>query len=166
MNHALDSLKLSDISNKIIVDQIINNKKYHDSLNKHFAFALRLWSLSPNITSFEMAKQEGMYLIKNDSIRFSVAKANGYYFDYVKVLEDRFQDYKSNVLLPYIIPLFDSYNFKSMKPRDYDALLEDDTFESMIKSLIPMRTRYSSWLESRYQLVEQLEYLMTLEIND
>ena len=166
MNNAIDSLQVSNSSNQLILNQLSNRTIYHDSLDKHFAFALRLWSLSPNITSFEMAKEKGMYLIKNDSIRFRVAKANGYFFDYVKVLEDRFQDYKSNVLLPYIIPLFHSYNFQSMKPRDYEALLDDKTFESMIKTLIPMRARYMNLLEKRCKLVKDLEGMLKSEIDD
>jgi hypothetical protein len=166
MKTALDSLQDHQNSIDIIINHLSENKIYNDSLDIHFAHSFNLWSLSPNTTAFDMAKEEGMYIISNDSIRFNISKANGYIYDYIKVLESRFQDYKSNVVLPYIMPLFESYNFKSMKPRDYDQLINDGTFEAMIKSIIPMRTRYIKTLKIRYEILEKLELLIQLEIDD
>ena len=166
MTTALDSLQDHQNSIHIIINHLSENKIYNDTLDKHFANSLSLWSLSPNTTAFDMAKEEGMYIISNDSIRFNISKANGYIYDYIKVLESRFQDYKSNVVLPYILPLFESYNFKSMKPRDYDQLINDETFEAMIKSIIPMRERYIKMLQFRYKLLEKLELMIQSEIDD
>lgn len=164
MKNALDSLEESQNSGRIIVQQLSNKQVYNDSLDKHFSFALRLWSLSPNTTSFDMAKAEGMYFITNDSIRFFISKVNGYQFDYIRVLENRFQDYMSNVVLPHIQPIFDSYNFKSMKPNDYESLINDTTYIGIIKSIITMREQYVFWLDERYSLLEKLLDMLQNEI--
>jgi hypothetical protein len=166
MKMALDSLQDHQNSIHIVINHLKENKVYNNSLDNHFANSFSLWSLSPNTTAFDMAKEEGMYMITNDSIRFNISKANGYIYDYIKVLESRFQDYKSNVVLPHILPLFESYNFQSMKPRNYDVLINDETFEAMIKSIIPMRERYIETLQIRYKLLEKLELMIQSEIDD
>jgi hypothetical protein len=164
MNNALDDIKVSQRSSNLIVKHLENKIEYHDSLNIHFAKALRLWSLSPNKIAFEMAKEEGMYLITNDSIRFYTSKVNGYTFDYIQVLENRFQDYKSNIILPHIQPLFNSYNFVSMSPNNFEELRQDTTYLSIIKSIISMRARYSYILNLRYEQLRKLNSLIKKEI--
>lgn len=165
MKDALDSLGSVQNSSHLLVKHLSNKWEYHDSLDRSFSNVLKLWSLSPNTTSFDMAKVEGMHLITNDSIRFYISKANGYYLDYVRVLESRFQEYKSNVVLPYIQPIFDSYNFNAMKPNDYEELLHDTTYLSIIKSIIPMREQYKNFLTLRYGLVHKLHLMLQIENN-
>ncbi|MEM5564763.1 hypothetical protein WNY78_06590 [Psychroserpens sp. AS72] len=164
MNNALDSINVSQRSSYLIIQHIENKAEYHDSLNKHFMQSLRLWSLSPNKMAFEMAKEEGMYFISNDSIRFYASKVNGYTYDYIQVIENRFQDYKSNIVLPHIQSLFNSYNFISMKPNNYEELKQDKTYLSIIKSIIAMRTRYKSALEYRYNELNKLNSIIQKEI--
>ena len=164
MTNALDSLKKAQNSGLLIVEHLSQQRAYHDTLDPHFANAFKFWSLSPNTTSFDMAKAEGMYFITNDSIRFLASKINGYYFDYVRVLEGRFQDYLSNVVLPFAQPLFDSYNINAMKPIDYDALKQDGTYLGIIRSIIPMRTRYRNWLKERYGLLNKLHSMLQKEL--
>ncbi|MCO4821831.1 MAG: hypothetical protein KC469_07170 [Flavobacteriaceae bacterium] len=164
MNNALDSINQIQKSSYLIIKHIENKTEYHDSLNKHFSMSLNLWSLSPNKIAFEMAKEEGMYFITNDSIRFYASKVNGYTYDYIQVLENRFQDYKSNIVLPHIQPLFKSYNFISMEPNNYEELRQDKTYLSIIKSMISMRARYKGMLEYRYNEVSKLNRIIQKEI--
>ena len=164
MNRAFDSIKESQRSSYLIIQHLENKTEYHDSLNIHFAKALRLWSLGPNKTAFEMAKEEGMYFITNDSIRFYASKVNGYTFDYLQVLENRFQDYKSNIVLPHIQPLFNSYNFISMKPNNFEELRQDKAYLSIIKSIISMRARYRIVLDYRYEQLTKLNSIINEEI--
>ncbi|MBO0329833.1 hypothetical protein [[Muricauda] lutisoli] len=111
-----------------------------------------------------MAKEKGMYMITNDSIRFYSAKVNGYIFDYIRVVEDRFQDYKSTVVLPHIQPLFTSYGFVTMQPVNFDELQEDPTYLSIIRSIISMRARYGNALNARYKQVSKLDSLIRTEL--
>jgi hypothetical protein len=166
MNNAFDSIKVCQRSSYLVVQHLENKTEYHDSLNKHFANALKLWSLSPNMTAFEMAKEEGMYLITNDSIRFYSSKVNGYTFDYIQVLENRYQDYKSNIVLPHIQPLFNSYNFVSMRPNNFEELRQDKTYLSIIKSIISMRARYRGMLEFRSEQLNKLQRMIKNELNN
>ena len=164
MANALDSLKKAQDAGQLIVGHLNQQLAYHDSLNEHFADALKFWSLAPNMTSFDMAKAEGMYFITNDSIRFYVSKVNGSYFDYVRVLESRFQDYLSNVVLPYTQPLFYSYNITAMEPINYEALKHDATYLGIIRTIIPMRTRYRNWLKERYEVLNKLHGMLQKEL--
>lgn len=166
MAMALDSLNDNQNSIAIISNYLSENNIYDTSLDEHFANSFNLWSLSPNTTAFDMAKEEGMYLITNDSIRFNLSRANGYIYNYIKVLESRFQDFKSHVVLPYILPLFESYNFQSMTPRNYTQLINDETFEAMVISIIPMRQRYIRTLTNRYNLLKKTEFMIQSELND
>lgn len=160
-NDAINGLKDSQESTELIIEVLNTNLSYNDSLDVHFAKALRFWSLSPNSTAFEAAKSEGLYLIKNDSIRKIVSTINGYLYDYVGVLESRWQDYNTNIVLPHILPLFDNYNHNSMKATDYDSLKKDTIYIGMLQSLKAMRTRYMNILEIRYssllKLISMLE---------
>ena len=106
MQIAIKSVNESKISFEIILDAFNQNLKYKDTMDSHFAKAFRLWSLAPNSTAFEAAKTEGLYLIKNDSIRFNLAKVNAYWYDYTKVLESRWQDYHTNIVQPNTLELF------------------------------------------------------------
>ena len=164
MRSALDTLEKSQRSSIILEHLLENRTEYHDSLNEHFAHALRLWSLSPNNTAFEMAKVEGMYLITNDSVRFYSSKVNGYLLDYIRVLEDRFENYKSAVVLPHIQPLFNSYGFITMRPINYDELIEDKTYLSIIRSIFSMRARYINALNIRYKWTSNLDSLIKEEM--
>ena len=164
MDSALASQKSNQISYNIILNQFERSLEYNDSLDSHFANALKMWSLSPNSTAFEMAKTEGMHIIKNDSIRTMVAKINDYYFDYVRVLESRWQDYNTNIVLPYCIQLFDYYNFEEMKPTNYRILQTDSTYQGILKTLHAMRTRYIDWLERRYEVLVSLNAMIKSEI--
>jgi len=162
MSDALNALKESQRSGELIIEAFHNNILYNDSMDVHFAKALRFWSLTPNSTAFEAAKSEGLYLIKNDSIRKMVAKINGHIFDYVRVLESRWQDYNTTIVLPHFSPLFN--NFVSMKPTDYDSLKKDTLYIGMLQTLIGMRTRYIYVLENRYRILVELNNLLNNEL--
>jgi len=162
MEDALNELKESQRSGELINEAFHKNMPYHDSMDVHFAKALRFWSLTPNSTAFEAAKSEGLYLIKNDSIRKWVAKINGHIFDYVRVLENRWQDYNTSIVFPHISPLFN--NFVSMKPTDYDSLKKDTLFIGMLQTLMGMRTRYMYVMEDRYAVLVKLNALLKKEL--
>jgi len=164
MNNALKDLKSHQISCDIILGNLKNVLIYNDSLDIHFADVLKMWSLSPNSTAFEMAKTEGMHVIKNDSIRTMAAKINNYYFDYIRVLESRWQDYNTHIVLPYSIKLFNYYNFDKMKPTNYNTLKRDSTYHGILKSLKKMRTRYIGWLEIRHEVLISLNIMIKEEL--
>ena len=156
MTNALKELDESQRSGVLLIDIFNRDMPYNDSIDIHFANALRMWSLSPNSTAFEMAKIEGLHVIKNDSIRTMVAKINEYYFDYVRVLESRWQDYNTNIVLTYCLPLFDYYNFDRMKPINYESLKTDSIYHGILKTLGAMRKRYIDWLDLRYHVLLEL----------
>ncbi|MDP5091944.1 MAG: DUF6090 family protein [Polaribacter sp.] len=160
MKTAIEKVTKSQESSEFILQNLTQNKPYNDSLDIHFAHGLRLWSLSPNSTSFEMAKAEGMYFIKNDSIRTMTSKINEYWYDYVKVLESRWQDYTTTIVLPNCLTLFDFFNFDSMHPINYESLKNNMTYQGIIKSLIAMRSRYLEILKIRYDAL----YVLNLKI--
>ena len=164
MDDALRELKVSQRSTELIIEAFHGNIPYNDSMDVHFANALKFWSLSPNSTAFEAAKSEGLYLIKNDSIRKQVAKINGYQFDYVGVLESRWQDYNTNIVLPHILSLFSYYNFTSMKPTNYDSLKNDTIYIGILQTLMASRERYINILEVRYDALVTLNKLLKDEL--
>ncbi|MDT0558185.1 DUF6090 family protein [Ichthyenterobacterium sp. W332] len=166
MKIAIKSINESDLSYKYIINAFDKNLAYTDSMDTHFAYALRFWSLSPNSTAFETAKTEGLYFIKNDSIRFNLAKVNTYWYDYVKVLESRWQDYNTTIVQPYCLSLFDYYNLNKMKPTNYEKLKKDTTYKGILKSLKAMKIRYVETLNVRLNLVSELNEKLKDELDD
>jgi hypothetical protein len=164
--NALNLLKKAQLSSNYILKTLKENKEYKDSMDIHFAMALRLWSLSPNTTAFESAKTIGFNLIKNDSIRINESKINTYVFDYVKVLESRWQDYNTSIVLPYILPFFDYYNYSKMKPTDFQSLKTDIIYQGIIQSLEVMRMRYMETLTIRLDLLTELNMQLKQELYD
>ncbi len=165
-NNGIKSLKEAQISSKMVLVAFYKNLKYKDSMDIHFAKALAFWSLSPNSTAFETAKTEGLNLIKNDSIRHRIAKVNTFVFDYVKVLENRWQDYDINIVQPHCLSLFDYYNTQRMKPTNYENLKEDMIYQGILKSLTAKRTRYTEILEIRHKLLITLNKELKDELNN
>ena len=138
MEDAFKELNESQRFGKQIIEAFRKNIHYKDSMDMNFTKALRLWSLSPNSTAFDAVKSEGLYLIKNDTIRKMLSKIKGYYFDYLRVLESRWQDYHNSIVFPYTLPLFENYNYISMKANDYESLKNDPVYQK----LIDIRTLY------------------------
>lgn len=163
--NSLDDLEDSEHSGSIILNSLNGKLAYNDSLNVHFANALRFWSLSPNSTAFEAIKSEGLHQIKNDSIRLLVSKVNTYWFDYIKVLESRHQDYDMNIIHPRIIKQFDYYNPESMTPNNYDTLRTDIEYQGILKTLSSMRKQYEEVLNVRLKWLKRLNKLIEEELN-
>jgi hypothetical protein len=155
--NSLVGIQDSEHSNSIILNALNSKLAYNDSLNVHFAKALRFWSLSPNSTAFEAIKTEGLYHIKNDSIRQLVSKLNTYLFDYIKVLESRQQDYNMNIIQPRIVAQFDYYNSESMTPNNYGTLKTDLEYQGILKTLSSMRKRYAEMLKLRLNWLTRLD---------
>lgn len=166
MKIALKAINESNLAYKHIINAFEKDLSYRDSMDVHFAYALRFWSLSPNSTAFETAKTEGLYFIKNDSIRFNLSKVNTYWFEYVKVLESRWQDYNTAIVQPYTLKLFDYYNLNKMKPTNYEKLKKDDTYKGILKTLHAMKIRYEGTLNVRLKLVSELNQKLKEELND
>ena len=82
------------------------------------------------------------------------------------VLESRFQDYISAVVLPYNQPRFDAYGFIAMRPYDLEALQSNPTYLSILRSIIAMRARYMSTIETRYEMVSRLDRLIRKELEN
>lgn len=164
--NSMKAMRDSEVSKDIILRTLNSQIPPNDSLNVHFAHAIRFWSMSPNSTAFEAAKTEGLHLIKNDSIRHVVSKLNTYLFDYLKVLENRWQDYTTNFIQPKIVKRFDYYNFISMEPNNYITLKNDLEYRGMLKTLSSMRKRYIDMLEVRQDWLKRLNQLIEEELND
>jgi len=165
MSNALDYLNSSEQSCNIILKHITKGVMYHDSMDVHFAKSLQMWSLTPNSTAFEMAKSEGLYLISNDSIRSMVARINHYWLDYIRVLENRWHDYRYNTVVPHCTPLFEYMSLNSMPPLSYSHLQSDSIYTNILKTLSEMRQYYLKMMKSRYELLVKLNVLIKNELS-
>jgi hypothetical protein len=165
MNRALDYLRNSQNSCNIILNNFKSDVAYHDSMDIHFALALMLWSLTPNSIAFENAKSEGIYLIRNDSIRFLVSKVNQYFLDYIRVLENRWQDYTYTIVIPHCTPLFELIHHNKMPPLKYSHLQLDSVYLNILKTMRGMRNKYIGQMKVRHELLENLRLLIKKELS-
>jgi len=153
-------------SAKIIVQHLDDNLPYHDSLAIHF----QLSQLSADIvlvtSAYEALKSIGFDIISNDTLRSSII--NLFDTDYTSMvrntrgLEDQFWP---SVTIPLWIKHLRNISMdednKGQRPIDYNALLSDTEFTSMLEKRGSFRRQGAKLktesLKQTTDLIEQLE---------
>jgi hypothetical protein len=116
----------------LVVDHIDNRKPYHDSLDVHFRQAFKAYDIVLSSSAFESIKSKGFDIIQSDSLRneiielFDVTYSN--LISETVRLEDQF--WPSSVL-PVLHTHF-RWEGNTIKPVDYEALINDKRFTNMI----------------------------------
>lgn len=116
----------------LVVEHIDNRKPYHDSLDTHFRQAFKAYDIVISTSGFEAIKSKGFEVIQSDSLRkkiidlFDVTYPN--LISETVRLENQF--WASSVL-----PIWHTHfrmTGNTLKPVNYEALLDDKTYTNMI----------------------------------
>lgn len=166
MERALESLNTSQKSADILLNHFKKDLPYHDSLDFHFSSAIKFWSFTSNASAFEMAKSEGLYTIQNDSIRILISIFYEYRLEYQRVLEDRFNMFYHETIVPICLDLFERVTFhEPIKPINYENLKTHAKYTTVLKSLKVDRTNYYNWLLDSREILLRLASFMEEELN-
>jgi len=135
INSNIESLKITEKANEIIIKHIENNISYHDSLDYHFANLYPYLIFSPNQTTFNYLKQTGMLLISNDSIRTAVSDLYGVQYGIYQSYESiYFVEHYTNYIKPMFISEFDTFEFySSFKPRRYKQFIKNQDYKRIMR---------------------------------
>jgi hypothetical protein len=136
----------------IVLDNLRNQRGYHDSLDFHFLHTAYFPSPAIKSSGYETLKSQGVEMIKNSELRKSIMDL---YEDIYALIEDISHisyDNSANTIWPVFTPLFYTQEsapnqpFKTLKvtPFDYNAVVESKQFEGLI----------SWWRHSRIVSIE------------
>jgi hypothetical protein len=135
INSNLESLIISKTANEIIISNMENNTKYHDSLDYHFANLYPYLVFSPNETTFNYLENSGMFLIANDSIRASASNLYGVKYEIYKSFESiYFTEHYTNYIKPMFMEEFETFEFyRSFKPKNYNQFIENKAYKGVMR---------------------------------
>lgn len=151
-------------SASIIVSHIDARLPYHDSLNIHFGYAHYSGDVVISTAAYEAIKSKGFDIISNDELRTSIIEL----FDanYAKMLRETIglEDlFWPSVALPAYIRHMRKDGAKSfrLKPKDYNSVLSDSEYVSMIELRGSFREN-GVWLKKEsldetLQLINQID---------
>jgi hypothetical protein len=135
-NLATDSLTLKSLQSVLLC--ISTAIPYNDTLAADFGRISYFTNFMNNKSAYENLKSEGFNIINNDSLRFLIVE----YYDHTsKVLvnvENEFINKNENLFIkPFMIRNFDYASmFKPAYPNDYEALLKNPEFKSIVSTKI------------------------------
>ncbi|MDX1472064.1 MAG: DUF6090 family protein [Flavobacteriaceae bacterium] len=156
-----------------ILDYISNERPYDESLD--ICFGTYFWTGKANLTTsaYTQLKNDGLDLISNEELRKKI----------ILIFEDRFAQIKnehevwdaaflSETIFPTHVKLFRKYypeeympfSDEYAKPWDYDSLLDNKVFESIIAENISLRRYNMLFKESLITEIDSLDNLIGQEI--
>ena len=138
---------LGQQSTLIVLNHLKDNIPYHDSLSRHFM----TFSNNPGLgqlqaSGFASLKSKGLHLIRNDSIRI---KLTNLYENTIPLLQEAYiydVDERRRAILN--TELYDHFmitdklfgdSINGRVPIDYEVVLNDQRFESMVRSIADNR---------------------------
>ena len=135
INSNIESLIISKTANEIIISNMENNTKYHDSLDYHFANLYPYLVFSPNETTFNYLENSGLFIISNDSIRASVSNLFGVKYGIYKSYENiYFIEHYTNYIKPMFMEEFETFEFyRSFKPKNYNQFIENKAYKGVMR---------------------------------
>ena len=122
----------SIIAINLVVEHIDNRKPYHDSLDIHFRQAFKAYDIVLSSSAFEAIKSRGFEIIHSDSLRKNVIEL----FDvtYSNLISETVRlenQFWPSSVLPILHTHF-RWVGNTIKPVDYEALLNDRRYTNMI----------------------------------
>lgn len=193
MRGDIEVLKLGINSHLSIVDYIKNNAVYHDTMCFDFHWLMRDEYMYPITSAYDILKDEGLDLIKNDSIRTGfqnvfefmlprISKENPFYPD----LEDFFSEFyqnnftvNSDSTLIYNYELYDfqfKYPYKNSFdgrvfdvhigyiPNDFENLKTSSEFQVLLRQAFRYRMFKYNRYSSAIKILEALEKKINAEL--
>lgn len=144
LDSIISDFKEDEESSKFIIEVLENKHIYNDTLDYHFARALNSKPLHPlSILAYESMKNAGFDIIRNDQLRKDII----YLFE-MTYSTAKLRQSESPVIWEFILKRFmQNSEDWSYKPYDFDELVEDKEFRSMINYLKSNRW----WIKIAYE---------------
>jgi hypothetical protein len=141
-------------ANEVILETLLENRPFHDSLKFHFGNVLGNFQLSENTAAWENLKSVGLDLISNDSLRNSISNLYSTRYVYLENLEKGFDDqYQWKFLYPQILKnLTLDTLWVSGAPNNYQELSGNREFKEVLKMNILIR----NYMQNQYGEIHRI----------
>lgn len=164
--NALDSIlqdfKADEGSSNLIIEVIQNKHIYHDSMDYHFARALNVEPLYPlSFVAYESLKNAGFDLVANDQLRKEMINLFELTYITAQLRQQQSPDIWEFNLRRFMV---DPNNW-SYKPYDFDELVKDREFQSLINRMKSNRWWIKVAYEKSHEESQRVLQLITDELN-
>jgi hypothetical protein len=154
----------------IILRHLEQKLPYHDSLALHFENANQWWKILIRKNAFEKAKLFGLDFIENDHTRNQLSDLYEKTVSFGETLDDRQTLYYNTTVAPILLQLFESIDLTWYVPKngniplDYDSLLSNELYKSILRTSIGQRGYYNEWLDLTLSNMRELDKRLLTEI--
>jgi len=168
--------KNSKASAKLIIDYFNSGLPYHDSINHHFVEAHSRYVGLIRDNAYQKAKSYGLGFIATDSLMELLTWTYEVNTNWLGELNERNNLYENVTVIPRLTELFESVIMtdinrlleinpeNDMIPLDYQELVDDKQYRTILKTTIHKREEYLWFQERRYMRMLKLLELLDLEI--
>ena len=145
-------------SSKIILESFTNNDSYHDSLNSHFGWAMVYDAMYFHTGAYESLKSSGSQLINDEALRFEISNYYDYSVNRMKSSLREIRDDFYNYMLGFLRKEFAFFNNSgpTAKPRDFEALKENETFRLSLGVFLDVQIQSEIKLQNTLQASRKL----------
>jgi Family of unknown function (DUF6090) len=154
--------------NRIVVQLLKDDRSlFHDSLRVYFGNINTYYAFFPQVMAYESLKSEGVNLIKNDSLRFSIIKLFDDDYNINTHATETKKDMAINsnsFLAKHIEMLTLSNGWMGGIPNDYESLKGNSEFINIISQISSAKYIFLSYSRSIYENTKTTRKLLTSEI--
>ena len=158
-------------SAQLLLDHFENSKPYHDSLNPHFANAIKRYISLTRDNAYQNIKSHGLEFISNDTTKGELSWMYETNIEWLKRLDERATLYENTFMMPEVAKLFETvslhidYDYVDiMSPINYDSLKRNKEFIGILKSTKNYKEDYIVFHKRLYDRMENLLVLIGREI--
>tara|TARA_Y100000385_G_scaffold73840_1_gene74499 strand:- start:436 stop:1167 length:732 start_codon:yes stop_codon:yes gene_type:complete len=153
-------------SANIILKSFENNIPYNDSLNKHFGKVPMVPKFLMTENAYNSMNNEGIRIIKNDSLRKAITNHYEKKASWVKAWNDAEWDTQIHDHQNMYRKLFKKFNFwGDLKPVDYENLSENQEYLNYLNNRIGWLNPTKLLYERAIRLSERLINLIDIELD-
>lgn len=154
-------------SNEIILNHIIENKPYHDTLELHFGRLAGSTIFNKNLSAYESLKSIGIDIISNDRLRQQITYLYSVQYGFIQEFQQIDHNFHIEHLYDDISEHLDviQYYQKAM-PINYDKLKKDNELKQHLRLNIFYRDLILSQYQTAKVLMEELIEDIEEELND
>jgi len=169
LNHLDDGIEWSmyaEESIEYVISYLDSDITPVDSIEFHFGRSIFWYRLNPDFNAYETAKNYGLHLFQNDSIRILVSSIYEQTLPWDLIVENRNSEYYGNSVTPKLTKLFNhSAILEPMKPNNLNELKKDTEYRNILETLRINRQRDVMWFKDSREQLKRLELMILAELD-
>ena len=137
---------------EMLISHLEKKLPYHDSLSNHFGMAHSRLISQIKDNAYENIKAYGLDFIKNDTTKNRITHSYENRFQFLDILNERFDEFYYHVAAPVLVNSFERMNPQGVRvpmiPFNYDSLISNNKYLTILKSTQIHLQQYLGWQKS------------------